>query len=128
MDSDSETFAETYRWEGLDRLLLDIIPAQIELGIVNSKTSLGALGASQQRLHRRWHHTVVGAVGVLEVHSGGPVVGEILSHLAGGASGPLANVTSHTGIEGVTTDDMVDMTRWVRAGLDNRVKTLNGQS
>lgn len=71
---------------------------------------------------------MVGAVGgVLEVQVGGPVVGEVLGHLAGGAGGPRADVAGHGGVEGVTADDVVDVGGRDCAGLDDGVQTLDGQ-
>ncbi len=46
---------------------------------------------------------------MLEVQLRGPVVGEVLRHLAGGAGGLLADVAGHGGVEGVSTDDVVDV-------------------
>jgi len=85
---------KTYRRECLDGLLLQVIPVQIELGVVDGKSTLGPLRASQKGLDGRRHHTVVRAIlGVLEVHVRDPVVGEIFGHLAGCARGPRADIT-----------------------------------
>jgi hypothetical protein len=47
--------------------------------------------------------------------------------LAGSAGGPLAYVTEHGSIEGVSADDVVNMSGWERAWLGSRVKALKGQ-
>ena len=37
------TNRENYRWESLDGLLIQVIPAEVKLGIVDSKSALGAV-------------------------------------------------------------------------------------
>jgi len=64
---------------------------------------------------------------VLEEENGGPVVGEVLGEGACGAASPLADVAVHGGVEGVAADDLVEMGRRDRAGLDDRVEALNAQ-
>lgn len=72
---------------------------------------------------------MVGAVGrVLEVQVGGPVIREVLGHLAGGAGSPRSNVALHGGVEGIAADNMVNVGRRETAWLTGRVKTLEGQS
>lgn len=64
---------------------------------------------------------------VLEVHDGGPVVGEVLGHFASGARSPGADVTFHGRVESITTNNVVDVGRGTVAGLDDGVKSLNSQ-
>ena len=80
--------------EGLDRLLLEVVLGEVELGVVDGESALGAVRASQQRLDRLGQHPVIGAVlGVLEVQVGHPVVAKIVRHLARGAGCPLSDIT-----------------------------------
>lgn len=59
-----------YRWEGFNRLLLEIIAAQIKLSIVDGKSTLGAIRTSQQRLNWKHRHTVIRSVSrMLEISS-----------------------------------------------------------
>jgi hypothetical protein len=37
---------ESYRFEGLDLLLIEVIPQQVELGVVDGEPALGALRAA----------------------------------------------------------------------------------
>jgi len=84
---------DTYRREGLDGLSCQVIPRQVKLGVVDGQAALGAVGATQKRLHRLGHDAVVGAIlGVLEEHVGDPVVGKVLRHLASRAGSPLADI------------------------------------
>ena len=92
--------------EGLDRLLLDIIPGKIVLGIINSNSTSRA-GCEGCIVDDRY--TVVGSVGMLVIHNSSPVVGEVLRHLASGAGAPCANIAFHGGVEGIPADDMVKM-------------------
>jgi hypothetical protein len=46
---------------------------------------------------------------MLEVQSCGPVVGEIIGHLARRARGPLTYITIHGGIERIATNDVMHM-------------------
>lgn len=70
---------------------------------------------------------MVRTVGVFEVQVGSPVVRKVLSHLAGCAGGPRANVTFHRGVEGVAADDVVDMGGRDGARLDDGVEALDSQ-
>lgn len=86
------------RGKCLDGLRLEVVPRQIELGVVDSESTLGTIGPSQQRLHRLGHDPVVSPVlGVLEVHVRDPVVGKVVRHLACGAGGPLSDITAPKG-------------------------------
>lgn len=118
----------TYRRECLDGLALEVIPRQVKLGVVDRKTALRTVGASQERLHRSWHDTVISAVlGVLEVHVGNPVVGEVLGHLASRACCPLANITLHGRVERIAAHNHVQMGRGQRTGLGRGVEALGCQ-
>lgn len=64
---------------------------------------------------------------MLEEQNCSPVVGEVLRHLASGAGGPSTNISGHGGIEGISTNDVVEMGRRALARLDDRVKSLDGQ-
>jgi hypothetical protein len=54
---------------------------------------------------------------MFEVQGRGPVVGKVFRHLAGCASGPLADVTVHGCVKGISTNDMMNMRGWERAWL-----------
>ena len=115
----------TYRRESLNWLSRQIILRQVKLGVVDSQTALGAVGPSQERLHRLRLDQMVGAIlGVLEVHVRNPVVGEIIRHLARRAGGPLTNVAQHGGVECIASDDHVQMCGRQRAGLGRGVQPL----
>jgi hypothetical protein len=116
-----------YRFEGRDLLLLEVISDQVELGVVDGQATLSALGATQQGLNRKNRHAVIGAVGVLEVQMGGPVVREVLRHLTGCAGGSLTDIPFHGSVEGVAADDVVDMGRRDGAWLDDGVEALDSQ-
>jgi hypothetical protein len=64
---------------------------------------------------------------MLEVQGCRPVIGEVFGHLAGGASGSLANITIHGRIEGISSDDVVYMSRREGSWLSGWIKTLEGQ-
>jgi hypothetical protein len=118
-----------YWLEALHRLRLQVIPRQVKLCVVHRKTALSSIRSAQKRLHRDHGHTVVGAVGwVLEVQDGGPVVGEVVGHLARGAGSARGNVTRHAGVEGISADDVVDVGGGERAWLDDWVEALDCES
>jgi hypothetical protein len=48
--------------------------------------------------------------------------------LTGGASTPRANIARHSGIELVSTNNMVKMSGGVLAGLNDGIKTLNSKA
>jgi hypothetical protein len=141
-------FSKAYRREGLDWLLLDVIPREIELGVVDStsvkmsadewstrirrrfyvQTALSTVRPSQQGLDRRRRDLVVGAVRrVLEEEVGNPVVGEVLGHVAGGAGCPLADIALHGGVEGIAAHNHVQMGRRQGAGLRSGIQALDRQ-
>jgi len=117
------------RLEALDRVLLDVVPGQVGLSIIDREPALSA-GITIQiaRVNRNNWHAVVGPVRrMLEVQGSSPIVGKVLGHFAGGTGSPRADITLHRSIEGVSTNDMVNMGRRVRAWLDDRIQTLDGQ-
>ena len=64
---------------------------------------------------------------VFEVQMCHPIVGEIFGHLTSSASRPGGNVTSHSRIKGISTDDMMNMRGRVRARFAGGVKALSRQ-
>ena len=73
---------------------------------------------------------MVAAVRVLEEHDGRPVVGHILGEAArraGGGAGHVVRLRVHGGVEGVASDDLVQMGRVEHAGVDQGVGTLDDQ-
>jgi len=70
---------------------------------------------------------VAAVLGVLEVQDGGPVVGEILGHLARSAGSPLAYITVHGDVEGIAADDVMHVSRGERARLAGGIQTLERQ-
>jgi len=71
-------------------------------------------------------NTLVAVIAGLEVEVGSPIVREILSVAAGGASGEVANIRiGHRDIEGVSSNDLVHMARWELAWIDKRVDAVN---
>jgi hypothetical protein len=68
MVDDSMNAQYTYWWEGFDRLLLQVILVQIELSIVDGKSTLGTIRSSKQGLDGCRRDTVIGTIGrMLEV-------------------------------------------------------------
>ena len=140
-----------YRLEGLYALLLEVVPRQVELRVVDGETAYCAVGAAEKGLHGDDGDAVVGAVGgVLEVQLGSPVVAfrpvsqssfffpsrstkwkecvpEVLGHLARCARSSGAYIPFHTCIERIPTDDVVDMRRGIRTRLNDRVEALDRQ-
>ena len=98
------------------------VGVEILLRVVNSHASVDG-GRQGRVLHDRY--TLVGAVRVLEEHDGSPVVREVLGEGAGGAGSLLSDVTLHGDVEGISTDDLVEMSRGDDVGLDEWVKALN---
>jgi hypothetical protein len=64
---------------------------------------------------------------MLEVQSGSPVVGKVFGHLARSASSSLADITIHSCVESIATDNMMNVSGRERAWLGCRVKALEGQ-
>lgn len=116
---------QTYGLKGGDGLLLKVIPRKVVLCVVDSDAAGGTSRKSSVVDNR---YALVRSVGgMLEVHDGGPVVGEVLSHLAGRAAAPRTNIPGLGGIELVSTNDVVKMRGGGYARLDDRVKALDGQ-
>jgi hypothetical protein len=63
---------------------------------------------------------------VFEVKRCGPVVGEVISHLAGGTGGSSADVAFHGGIESIAANDMVYVSGGKRSGLRGGIEALEG--
>lgn len=112
------------RRESLDGPRLDIVPGEIKLGVVDGHATLGA---GRQSGVVDDGDALVRPVGVLEVEHSGPVVGEVLGHLTGGAGTAGADIALHSGVEGISTHDVVEMGRRGLAGLDDGVEALDGQ-
>lgn len=120
---------ETYRLEGLDRILSYVVSGEVGLGIIDRETTRGAsITIEIAGLDGDDGYAVVGTVRrVLEVQGGSPIVAEVLGHFTGGASSPLANIAFHGGVEGVSTYDVMNMGRRTFAWLYDGVQTLDGQ-
>lgn len=56
-----------------------------------------------------------------------PVIGKVLGHLAGSAGSPGADIAVHGGVEGISTDDVVNVGGRELAWLSSGIKTLSGQ-
>ena len=100
---------------------------EVLLGVVDGHATVDAVWQGSV-LHDR--DTLVGAIGVLEEHDGGPVVGEVLGECARGAGAPVSNVAVrdvHGGVEDITTDDLVKVGRRDFARLDEGVDALDAQ-
>lgn len=92
----------TYGFENSDGLSLQVVSGEIIGSIVDGNPSSSTSCESRVVDNR---HTVVRSVGrMFEIHHGGPVIGEILGHLAGGACSPGADITCHASIESSRTD------------------------
>jgi hypothetical protein len=116
------------RWERLDGVLGEVVAAQVELGVVDGQSTNGTVGSTQKRLNWDRCDAVVGAIaGVLEVQCRGPVVGEVFGHLTGSASGPRSDVAIHGCVEGISTNNVMNMGGWESAWLSSGIKTLEGQ-
>ena len=94
----------TYRLEGSN--LLVSVRVKVLLRIVDGHAAIYTVGQSRI-LHDG--HTLVGAILMLEEHDGRPVVGKVLAECACRAGALLANVTRHGDVEGISTDDLVDV-------------------
>lgn len=118
---------QTYRRKGFDTLLFQMIPTQIKVRIIHRQSTLRPITSAQQRLDWNMGHAMIAAIGrVLEVQRCGPVVGEVLGHLARGAGGARADVTCHGGVEGIASNDVVHMSGGEGAGLGGRIEALEG--
>jgi len=110
----------TYRLEGSH--LQVAVSVEVLLSVVDGHSTVDAVGEGGI-LHDG--NTLVSAVGVLEVHGGGPVVGEILGEHTCCASALFTDITSHVGVESISADDLMDVRGGSPAGLDERVETLD---
>lgn len=63
---------------------------------------------------------------MLKVQRRGPVVGEVVGHLARGTRSPSPDVAVHGGIEGVAADDVMHMGGGEGAGLGGGIQALEG--
>jgi hypothetical protein len=71
---------------------------------------------------------VVGAVGwMLEVQSGSPVVGKVFGHLARSASSSFADIAGHSCVEGIATNNVMNVSGRECAWLGSRIKALESQ-
>lgn len=75
-------------------------------------------------------HALIRPVASLEVQNCSPVVREVLREAAGCASSLLGNILArvHSRIEGISTDDLVEVGRRDGTRLNERVKTLDANS
>lgn len=65
---------------------------------------------------------------MLEEHDCGPVIGEVFRESASRAAALLANITRHVRLEGIPTDDLVQMGGRRYARLDDGIEALNAHS
>jgi hypothetical protein len=120
--------ARAYRRKRLHGVLLEVVLVQIELRVVHSQSTLCAVRSSQERLDRDGLHTVVRSVGrMLEIQCCGPVVGEIIGHLARRTRSPLAYIAVHGRVERIATNDMVHMSGRESPRLGCRIQALEGE-
>lgn len=73
---------------------------------------------------------MIGPVGgALEEEVSSPVVREVIGHLASraGSCSACTDITSHGGVESISTNDVMEMGGWKFAWLDDGVEALNGQ-
>ena len=72
----------------------------------------------------------MGAVAGAEEKNGGPIVGQVFGGNTGRAGCRRGHVVCdwiHGDIEGVATDDLVEMGRGSHAGVDERVKAVDDE-
>jgi len=98
------------------------IGVEVLLGVVDGHSTIDAVGEGSV-LHDGY--ALVGTIGVLEVHGGGPVVGEIFGEGASCACTLLADITSHVGVESISSNNLMDVGGGSPAGLDEGVETLD---
>lgn len=75
-------------------------------------------------------HALVGPIAGPEVQDRGPVVGEIFRERAAGARGVRGEIVGrrvHGSVEGIPSDDLVQMRRRYGAGVDQRVYAVNDE-
>jgi len=102
--------------------LLVAVRVKVLLGVVDGHASVDAVG-ERRVLHDG--HALVRAVGVLEEHDGGPVVGEVLGEGARRAAGLVRDVALHGRVEPVAAHDLVDVRRRRLARLHEGVQPLD---
>jgi hypothetical protein len=113
-----------YRWERRD--LLVPIRVEVLLSIIDRHTPIDTIG-KRSILHDG--HTLIRSIcRVLEEHRRGPVVGKVFTEGTCCASSLVANVPRHVGVEGIAAHNLVYVSRGGSSGLDERVKSLDGQS
>jgi len=105
--------------------LLVAVGTERLLRIVDGHSAIDAVGQCCI-LHDRY--TLVRAVRMLEEHHGGPVVGEVLSKGACRASTSFTDIAVHGCVEGISTDNLVEMCRWDFARLNDWIESLDAQS
>jgi hypothetical protein len=124
----SNLLCETYRWEGLDLLLIQVIPTQIKLRIIHCQSTFGTVRSAQKRLHGNRLDAVVGPIGrVFEVQCSCPVVGEVVRHLARSTCSARTHIAGHSSVERIAANNVMDVSGWERAWLCSGVKALEGQ-
>ena len=90
----------------------------------------GDAALSGQALVGELGHSLVRPVTGLEVHDGGPVVGQVIGKGAAGASGRVDEVVGrkvHRRLERVASDDLVEMGRRHGAGANEGVKAVDDE-
>lgn len=71
---------------------------------------------------------MIGAVSrVFEIQVRSPIIGKVFRHLARSAGSSSANIAGHSNIEGIPTDDVMDVGGGVRARFAGGIKALNRQ-
>lgn len=113
----------TYGLKGSDVFIS--VGEEILLRVVDGHASVDTVRQSRV-LHNG--HAVVRAVTMLEEHDGSPVVGEVFGEGACGATSPVCDVTIfvlHSSVEGIATDDLMEMTGGNGTGRDERVDSLD---
>ena len=77
---------------------------------------------------RDLRYSFVRSISGLEVEVGRPVVGKILGVATCGARRLLGDICHlHCSVEGITTDNLMQMRRGSLAGIDERIDTINGE-
>lgn len=114
----------SHRLERCD--LLVAVRVEVLLRVVDGHAVVDAV---RQRGILHEGHSLVRAVGrVLEEHDGRPVVGEVLAEGSGRAGAHLAEIALHGRVEGISSDDLIEMGRGDLARFDKRVQTLDAHA